>query len=65
MKWIEKFTESIEHFAGEPVRNAVMDASGTLRSGSSPAEKAEWIRNAMEALEAAVSPLESSSLYDL
>jgi hypothetical protein len=54
MKWIEKFTESIEHFAGETVRNAVMDASGTLRFGSSPAQKAQWIRTAMDALEAAV-----------
>ena len=54
MKWIEKFTESIDHFAGKTVRKEVMGASGKLRSGSSPAQKAEWIRNAMEKLEACV-----------
>jgi hypothetical protein len=54
MKWIEKFTESIDHFAGETVRKEVMEASGKLRSGSSPTQKAVWIRKAMEKLEASV-----------
>ncbi|MCW3993226.1 MAG: hypothetical protein NWE85_01495 [Candidatus Bathyarchaeota archaeon] len=54
MKWIERFTESIDHFAGETVRKEVMEASGKLRSGSSPARKAEWIRKAMDKLEASV-----------
>lgn len=31
-----------------------MEASGKLRSGSSQAQKAEWIRNAMEKLESSV-----------
>jgi len=53
MKWIEKFTESIDHFAGETVRKEVMEAGGKLRSGS-PTQKAEWIRKAMERLEASV-----------
>lgn len=54
MKWIEKFTRSIDHFAGETVRKEVMEASGKLRSGSNPSQKAEWIKNAMEKLEALV-----------
>jgi len=54
VKWIEKFTESIDHFAGETVRKEVMEASGKLRSGSSNTQKAEWIRKAMEKLEASV-----------
>jgi hypothetical protein len=54
MKWIEKFAESIDHFVGEAVRKEVMEASGKLRSGSSPAQKAEWIRKAMDELAASV-----------
>jgi len=54
MKWIERFIESIDHFAGEAVRKKVMEASGKLRSSSSSAQKAEWIRKAMEKLEASV-----------
>jgi hypothetical protein len=52
MKWIEKFVESIDRFAGRAVRQDVMEASGKLGSGSDPAQKAEWIRKAMEILEA-------------
>ena len=54
MKWIERFTESIDHFAGEKVRKEVMEATGKLRSGSSSSRKAEWIKNAMEKVEALV-----------
>jgi hypothetical protein len=54
MKWIEKFAESIDRFADETVRKEVMEASGKLGSGSSSSQKAEWIRKAMEKLEASV-----------
>jgi hypothetical protein len=54
MKWIEKFKESIDHFAGETVKKEVMEASGKLRSDVSPREKAEWIKNAIEKLESLV-----------
>jgi len=54
MKWIEKFKESIDHFAGETVKKEVMEASGKLRSDVSPREKAKWIKNAMEKLESLV-----------
>ena len=54
LKWIEKFTESIDRFAGKTVRKEVMETTGKLRSGSSPTQKAEWIRKAMEKLEASV-----------
>ncbi|UCE96278.1 MAG: hypothetical protein JSV51_01315 [Candidatus Bathyarchaeota archaeon] len=49
MKWVKKFFESINHFAGETVRKDVEEACGKLRSGSDG--KAEWIRNAMRKLE--------------
>ncbi len=54
MKWVQKFAESIDHFAGKTVRKEVMEASGKLGSSSSPSRKAEWIKNAMEKLEALV-----------
>ncbi len=54
MKWIEKFAESIGRFAGEAVREEVTETSGKLRSGSSPAQKVEWLRKAMTNLEASV-----------
>ncbi|UCD96442.1 MAG: hypothetical protein JSV35_08140 [Candidatus Bathyarchaeota archaeon] len=52
MKWIEKFAESIERYAGEAVRKDVMEAGGKLRAGSNSAQKALWIRKTMEQLEA-------------
>jgi hypothetical protein len=54
MKWIEKFAESIDRFVGEAVRKEVMEAGGKLRSGSSPVQKAEWIKKTMEKLEATI-----------
>jgi len=54
MKWVEKFAESIDRFAGGTVRKEVTEASGKLRSGSSSTQKAEWIRKTMEKLEASV-----------
>lgn len=54
MKWVEKFAESIDRFAGGAVRKEVIKASGKLRSGSSPTQRAEWIRKTMEKLEASV-----------
>jgi hypothetical protein len=54
MKWIERFSESINRFAGEKARKEVMESTGKLRSGSSSSRKAEWIKNAMENLEALV-----------
>jgi len=53
MKWVEKFFESINYFAGETIRREVMEASGELRSESN-SKKAEWIKNAMQKLEASV-----------
>jgi hypothetical protein len=52
MKWIEKFIESIDQFAGEAVRKEVMEAGGKFKSGFSSAQKAVWIRETMEKLEA-------------
>ena len=54
LKWIEKFSESIERFAGETVRKEVMEAGGKLRSGSNPTQKAEWISEIMKKLEASI-----------
>jgi len=54
MKWTDKFAESINRFAGERVRREVMKGSKKLRSSSSPSKKAEWIKGAMERLDALV-----------
>ncbi len=54
MKWIDKFAESINCFAGEPIRKEVMEGSQRIRSSSSPSKKAEWIKGAMEKLQALV-----------
>ena len=54
MKWIDKFSESIDQLAGETVRKEVMKASGKLRSSPNASQKADWIKNAMERLESLV-----------
>ena len=54
MKWIDKFAESINCFAGEPIRKEVMEGSQRIRSSSSPSKKAAWIKGAMEKLQALV-----------
>jgi len=54
MKWIDKFAESIDRFAGENVRKEVMKSSEKLISSSNPSKKAEWIKGAMERLDASV-----------
>lgn len=54
MKWIENFVKSIDHLAGETVRKEVMEACGKLKVGSAQAQKAVWVKKAMEKLEASV-----------
>ena len=51
MKWIEKFIESIDHFAGESIRKKVMSTGEKLRLKTS-SRKAEWISGIMKKLEA-------------
>lgn len=53
-RWLDRLADGLDRFAGETVRRQVMKGSEGLTLGSSPREKAEWVKGAMKRLDAAV-----------
>ncbi len=60
-RWLDELAEGLDRFAGEAVRQQVMDRSETLTLGCTPREKADWVKGAMERLDAAVADEETRS----
>ncbi len=52
--WLLKFTHRLDEIAGEKIRKKVLRGSEKLSSGASPKERIDWIKKAMERLEALV-----------
>lgn len=50
--WLLKFTHRLDEIAGEKTRKKVLRGSAKLSSGASPKKKIDWIKKAMERLEA-------------
>ncbi|MFX0125041.1 MAG: hypothetical protein ACFFAE_15525 [Candidatus Hodarchaeota archaeon] len=48
MRWMKKFSESLDQYMGVAVRKKVMEGSEELESKSSGDKKARWIKGAME-----------------
>jgi effector-binding domain-containing protein len=58
-KWLRRLAEGLDRFAGEATREQVMEGSGGLTVDSTPHEKAEWVKGAMERLDAAIADEET------
>lgn len=54
MRWLEKFSKSIADLAGEAVKKDVMKGNERLGAHPTPAQRAKWIKGAMERLDALV-----------
>ncbi len=52
--WLEKLSNGLDQWAGETVRQAVMQGSEQLTPATSPAKKAKWVKGAMDRLDALV-----------
>lgn len=52
--WLDKFDKSLQRFADASVREMVLEGSERLTQSSSPKRRADWVRGAMERLEASI-----------
>ena len=53
-KWLERFEESLERFAGDDIRREVLAGSEAISPRSDTDEKIAWVKGTMERLDAAV-----------
>lgn len=54
MGWLEKFKAALERFVGGSVKRQVLEDGRAVSAKSSPKRKAEWVKEAMERLDALV-----------
>lgn len=54
MTWLDKFKAALERFVGGSVKEQVLEDERPVSSRSSPKRKAEWVKGAMERLDALV-----------
>jgi hypothetical protein len=52
--WLARFAQSIADVAGATVKGDVMEGSETLGARPTPRQRARWIKDAMDRLDAAV-----------
>jgi len=53
-KWLERFDESLEQFAGDDIKRDVLAGSENLSPASNTDDKIAWVKGAMARLDAAV-----------
>lgn len=51
MRWMKKFSESLDQYMGTEIRKKVMEGCEKLKSQSSGEKKARWMKGAMERLD--------------
>lgn len=60
-RWLDRLAKGLAGLAGDAVSRQVMEGSEGLTSDSTPHERAEWVKGAMEQLDAAVADEETRS----